>query len=303
MLSLPDATRILRAAGESTRLRLLALCALREWSVTELAAAIGQSEPRVSRHLKVLCDAGLLRRARRGQWVCYAAAGEGDAAWLAGTLLSRIDAADAVRRRDAQRAAASARELRPASPRSSRLGRALSAFIRDGAPADRAARLLLVEPTHLELADAAADMARRVTIVAARTEVREALRDHCERHGIDSELATNVGAARVGAALTWDAAIVDACGARDGAAVESTLRDLHARLVPAARVWLVIPYEFLESARGNVVAHPITELRRRLAAAGYDTERLKPIDEETHVLVAFARRRAAAGSAAAESAA
>lgn len=293
MLTLLDTTKVLRAAGEPTRLRLLALCALREWSVTELAASLGQSEPRVSRHLKVLCEAGLLVRARRGSWVCYSTVTDGEVASLLTAVLARIDTADAVRRRDVQRAAASARELRPASPRSSRLGRALSAFIRDGAPDARAARLLLVEPTHLELADAAAALARGVTIVAARTEAREALRAHCERRGIDADLAV-----RVGAAPTWDAAIIDACAARDGAAVESMLRELHARLAPAAPVWLVIPYEFLESARGNVVAHPITELRGRLAAAGFDTEKLKPLDEETHVLVAFARRRAAAESAA-----
>jgi len=125
---------MLRAAGESTRLRLLALCAVREWSVTELAASVGQSEPRVSRHLKVLCDAGLLRRVRRGQWVCYSLASEGEAAWFVSTLLSRIDGSDVVRRRDAQRAATSARDLRPLAPRASRLGRAIAGFIHDSAP-------------------------------------------------------------------------------------------------------------------------------------------------------------------------
>ncbi|MCW5571157.1 MAG: hypothetical protein KIT78_08660, partial [Steroidobacteraceae bacterium] len=59
-----------------------------------------------------------------------------------------------------------------------------------------------------------------------------------------------------------------------------------------------IPYEVLESARGNVVAHPITELRRLLAAAGFSTEKLKPIDEDAHVLVAHARHRASTVSAA-----
>ena len=294
MLSLPDATRVLRAAGESTRLRLLALCALREWSVTELAASIGQSEPRVSRHLKVLCDAGLLRRARRGKWVCYAAATEGDVASLVSTLLSRIDGADAVRRRDAQRAASSARDLLPAAPRTSKLGRAIAGFVHDSAPAVPTQRLLLVEPMHLELIDAAASAARRLSIVAARADARETLRDYADRRGLDGEIRARVAAS----APAWDAAMLDFSGARDGEAVESALRDAHARLAQGAPLWIVLPYEFLEYTRGNVVAHPITELRRLLAAAGFSTEKLKPIDEDAHVLVAYARHRDTAVSAA-----
>ncbi len=294
MLSLTEATRALRAAGESTRLRLLALCALREWSVTELAASLGQSEPRVSRHLKVLCDAGLLRRARRGQWVCYATATEGEAAFLIGSLLARIDGADAVRRRDAQRAASSGRDLRPAAPRASKLGRAIAAFIHDSAPAAPLQRLLLVEPMHLELIDAAAATARRPSIIAARADARESLRDYCDRRGLDGEIRARVPAD----APAWEGAIIDFSGARDGEAVEAALRDVQARLAGAAPLWIVLPYEFLEYSRGNVVAHPITELRRLLAAAGFSTEKLKPIDEDAHVLVAHARRRDLAVSAA-----
>ena len=48
----------LRAAAEPTRLRLVALCARSELTVTELTQILGQSQPRVSRHLKLLCDAG-----------------------------------------------------------------------------------------------------------------------------------------------------------------------------------------------------------------------------------------------------
>jgi ArsR family transcriptional regulator len=61
----------LRAAAEPSRLRLLVLCARGEFTVTELAQILGQSQPRVSRHLKLLCEAGLLDRAREGSWVFY----------------------------------------------------------------------------------------------------------------------------------------------------------------------------------------------------------------------------------------
>src|SRR5919202_2179330 len=61
----------LRAAAEPTRLRLLLLCAHGELTVTELTQVLGQSQPRVSRHLKLLCEAGLLDRFREGSWVFY----------------------------------------------------------------------------------------------------------------------------------------------------------------------------------------------------------------------------------------
>lgn len=294
MLSLTQTTALLRAAGEGTRLRLLVLCAQREWSVTELAASLGQSEPRVSRHLKVLCEAGLLRRMRRGQWVCYSLVDEGDAAALVSAVLSRIDPADPVRRRDAQQASASAQEIRPAVPRHSKLGRALAAFVHDSAPAGVAGSAVLIEPAHLELIDAIAAVARRVTLVAARAEVREALREHCDRRGIAADIRARSASAR-GA---WDAAVLDCSGARGAEGVEAALRDIRVGLAPAASAWLVLPYELFEYSRGNVVAHPITELRRVLAAAGFRTEKLKPIDEGAHVLVAHVRLSAHAVSAA-----
>src|SRR5579883_623073 len=61
----------LRAAAEPTRLRLLALCAHAELTVSELTTILGQSQPRVSRHLKLMCEAGLLERLPEGSWVFY----------------------------------------------------------------------------------------------------------------------------------------------------------------------------------------------------------------------------------------
>src|SRR5437879_3632353 len=69
--SMEELLAALRAAAESTRLRLLVLCARGELTVSELAQILGQSQPRVSRHLKLLCDAGLLDRFREGSWVFY----------------------------------------------------------------------------------------------------------------------------------------------------------------------------------------------------------------------------------------
>lgn len=69
----------LRAVAEPTRLRLLAICAAGEWTVSELTQVLGQSQPRVSRHLKVLADAGILERFREGAWVFYRLNDRGDA--------------------------------------------------------------------------------------------------------------------------------------------------------------------------------------------------------------------------------
>ncbi len=61
----------LKMLGDLTRLRLLALCRLGECSVSELTQVLGQSQPRVSQQLKLLCEAGLLRRFRDGKRVFY----------------------------------------------------------------------------------------------------------------------------------------------------------------------------------------------------------------------------------------
>src|SRR5579863_9807136 len=76
----------LRAAAEPTRLRLLALCGRAELTVTELTQILGQSQPRVSRHLKLLCEAGLLERFKEGSWVFYRAANRGECAQFADML-------------------------------------------------------------------------------------------------------------------------------------------------------------------------------------------------------------------------
>jgi len=93
----------LRAAGETTRLRILALCAQGELTVTELTQILGQSQPRVSRHLKLLCDAGLLERLREGTWAFYRLAEEGACAELGHTLIALLPPDDAALGQDLQR--------------------------------------------------------------------------------------------------------------------------------------------------------------------------------------------------------
>jgi ubiquinone/menaquinone biosynthesis C-methylase UbiE/DNA-binding MarR family transcriptional regulator len=96
----------LRAAGESTRLRLLALCAEGELTVTELTQILGQSQPRVSRHLKLLCEAGLLERHQERTWVFYRLAQPEAGARLAQSLVALLPRDDATLALDRERLAA-----------------------------------------------------------------------------------------------------------------------------------------------------------------------------------------------------
>lgn len=93
----------LRAAAEPTRLRILALCAEGELSVSDLTHILGQSQPRVSRHLKLLGEAGLLERIREGTFAFFRVSQLGHGATLARLLVSLLPADDPVARLDRER--------------------------------------------------------------------------------------------------------------------------------------------------------------------------------------------------------
>jgi ArsR family transcriptional regulator len=84
---------MLRAAGDPTRLRLLLLLRQAELTVSELIEIVGQSQPRVSRHLKLLGEAGLLERFKEGSWVFYRAADRGAGAALGAAIEQLADPA------------------------------------------------------------------------------------------------------------------------------------------------------------------------------------------------------------------
>jgi SAM-dependent methyltransferase/DNA-binding transcriptional ArsR family regulator len=92
-----------RAAGEPTRLRILALLARAELTVSELTSILKQSQPRVSRHLKLLTDAGLIDRSREGAWVFYRAGERPEMAVLRDTLVRLLPETDATLFRDLER--------------------------------------------------------------------------------------------------------------------------------------------------------------------------------------------------------
>lgn len=100
---------LLKAAGEATRLRILALLTEGELSVKDFTAILGQSQPRVSRHLKLLADAGLIVRNPEGAWAYYRLADGGTGRslldWLNGQLaFDQPDLRDDRKKLDAVRA-------------------------------------------------------------------------------------------------------------------------------------------------------------------------------------------------------
>src|SRR2546422_152006 len=96
----------LKAAAEATRLRILALLAEAELTVSDLTDILRQSQPRISRHLKLLAEAGLVERFREGSWAFFRLAERGGNAALARELIARLDSADATVARDRERLAA-----------------------------------------------------------------------------------------------------------------------------------------------------------------------------------------------------
>lgn len=100
----------LRAIAEPTRLRLIALCAAGEWCVSDLTEILGQSQPRLSRHLRLLCDAGVLARQQEGPNVWFRLARHGPGAALASAALAALPEDDPERAADRRRAAARAAE-------------------------------------------------------------------------------------------------------------------------------------------------------------------------------------------------
>ncbi|MEM7442943.1 MAG: metalloregulator ArsR/SmtB family transcription factor [Pseudomonadota bacterium] len=140
----------LKAAAEQTRLRILALCADGELTVSELTHILGQSQPRVSRHLKLLCDADLLERHREGTSAYFRVADREAGGRLADALITMLPAEDnqiaadrtrhdAVRRARAERAAGYFRanaerwnELRRMHVDEERVERAIEEALPDG---------------------------------------------------------------------------------------------------------------------------------------------------------------------------
>jgi ubiquinone/menaquinone biosynthesis C-methylase UbiE/DNA-binding transcriptional ArsR family regulator len=146
-LSFSGLTAALKAAGEPTRLRILALLAEAELTVSDLTEILRQSQPRLSRHLRLLTEAGLVDRFREGSWAFFRLGERGGTAELARALIGRLKSDDAIVLRDRERLTA---------VRASRAAAAQNYFRRHAAEWDRIRRL--------HVADAAVELAIRTAL-------------------------------------------------------------------------------------------------------------------------------------------
>lgn len=108
---------LFKALADPTRLRIARLLSAMELAVGELAQVLGQSQPRVSRHVGILCDAGLAERRREGSWVFLRAASGGEAS---GPVLAALDQLLAAAEREVRNSRQFARMTGASWPRSAR---------------------------------------------------------------------------------------------------------------------------------------------------------------------------------------
>jgi DNA-binding transcriptional ArsR family regulator len=301
----------LKAAGEESRLRLLALCARQELSVSDLAEALRQSEPRVCRHLKVLSDAGLLERKRQGQWVYYRVTEDAAGAAFVQGLLGQVDRKDPLitqERVGAQGAAAGARTVE------SRLGRALKGFVEavdvaigdgprdaggEGSGTDGVALVVGVE--HLELLETAVTVARRCVAIAHSRRAAQSARAFVERRGLPCRVLLAASSKALcekdieAAGAPFDVVFLDHVALSESE-LDGMLEYGRRALASSGRLWVFERYEALahgsaglERPREKIVEHPIGRLRRLLGEVGLSCERLSPIEADgEHVIAAVA---------------
>src|SRR5438874_1954242 len=142
-----DLNSALKAAAEATRLRILALLAEAELTVSDLTDILRQSQPRISRHLKLLAEAALIERFREGSWAFFRLGERGGNTELARALIARLDPDDPVIARDRERLAA---------VRAARAAAAQAYFRRHAAEWDRIRKL--------HIADASVEAAIRAAL-------------------------------------------------------------------------------------------------------------------------------------------
>ncbi|SOE11695.1 ArsR family transcriptional regulator [Hoeflea halophila] len=104
-LTLEESVEVLKAAGEPTRLRLIALLSHGDLTVSEMTEVLSQSQPRISRHLKLLGEAGLVERYQEGAWAYFRLTRDGARAKLMQQTLTATSTSDPSLARDAERLA------------------------------------------------------------------------------------------------------------------------------------------------------------------------------------------------------
>jgi len=293
MPSFLSAVSALRAAAEPTRLRLLALLARAELTVGEICDVIGQSQPRVSRHLKLLCDADLLDRFREQLWVYYRVPAAGSAHDTVTQLLALVDENDDVLRRDrrrmeeviAERGRRAADELVGERTETSEFidgavleelaAEPIGALLDVGTGSGHILKLLGGKATRAVGIDISSDALR-----VARTKVHSAGLSHCElQRGDMYDLPF--------AAPLFDTAVAERVLAEAERPVLA-LAEICRTLKHGGRAIVIEDFDALIAASA---ANPIATLREWFNKAGLEISRVRPVDTEAgHLLLAIGRR-------------
>jgi len=288
----------LKAVGEPTRLRILRLCSASSLSGSDLARVLHQSEPRVAHHLKVLTDAGLLRRVRQGQWVHYGLSRAKPAIQFAAGLFGQLDPADPLCASD-RADAGPATDTAGIHLSESRLGRELFGFVAAEKGAAPLGSALLIGVAHLEKVEGMARTGCACTAVAGSRRAAQAARAFVERRGLHARVVPSFAADHRDHPGSYDAVLVDHLSVPHQA-LGSLLASARRSLRRDGRIWLFERYDSLESASsspgaasagasGRNAEHPLARLRRELNEAGFQCRRLTPIEADgEHVLAASA---------------
>jgi ubiquinone/menaquinone biosynthesis C-methylase UbiE/DNA-binding transcriptional ArsR family regulator len=260
----------LKAAAEATRLRILALLGEAELTVSDLTAILRQSQPRISRHLRLLAEAGLVERFREGSWAFFRLAERESAAKLARELIARLDPKDATLLRDRERLAA---------VRAQRASAAQNYFRRHAAEWDRIRKLHVADAAvEAAIADALADAPMRTLLDLGTGTGRmlELLGPQIER-GFGLDLSLDM--------LALDRAGLRHCSVRQG--------DIYDLALPKDSFDVIIIHQVLHFLEDG--ARAIQEAARVLRPAGrllvvdfapHDLEFLR--DEHAHRRLGFA---------------
>lgn len=289
----------LRAAAEPTRLRLLALLARGELTVGEICEIVGQSQPRISRHLKVLTDAGLLDRFREQNWVYYRAPSTGPKRDIVIQLLSLVDGEDEVLRRDRRRLGSVMIERQGGMTSSASLSADVDAILLAELGDQPVGALLDVGTGSghlLGLLGAKATRAVGVDISSealrvARSNVHSAGLAHCElQRGdmYDLPFSTPV----------FDTATVDRVLASSDRPV-AALAEIARTLKSGARLILVEDFDRLVDLSVDTAGNPLALLRSWFAQTGLECDRIHPLDTEQGLLVVAVARRSSPATVAA----